>query len=76
MFSARLAVGVKANILLAASCVIVPATGVTPGPVTLKVEPLMVAGFIAWGKVAATTVFEQTPVDPVGGLTELGGEGG
>ena len=76
MLSARLAVGVKANILLAASCEIVPATGVTPGPVNLKVVLLMVAGFIAWGKVAATTVFEHTPVDPVEGLTELGGAGG
>jgi hypothetical protein len=69
-------VGVKTNILLAASCVMLPATGVTPGPVNLKVAPLIVAGFIAWGKVEETAVFEHTPVDPVGGLTELGGEGG
>ena len=74
--SARLAVGVKAKILSGTSWVMFPATGVTPGPVNLKVAALIVAGRIACGKVATTTAFEHIPVDPPGGLTELGGDGG
>ena len=51
--SVRLADGVRVKILLVTSWVTVP---VTPG-VTLKVVELMVAGFIAWGKVTAMTEF-------------------
>ena len=53
MFRARFADGVKVKILLVTSWVTVP---VTPG-VTLKVVWLIVAGFIACGKVTAITEF-------------------
>jgi hypothetical protein len=73
---ASVLVGVKTNIWLGTSWVMVPATGVTPGPVSVKVAGLMVAGFIACGKVAATTVLEHVPLEPLAGFTELGGDGG
>ena len=41
------AVGAKIAILLVASKVTVPAMGVTPGPVSLKVAVVMVVGSIA-----------------------------
>lgn len=66
----------KVKILLVPSWVTVPDTGVVPGPVKVKVAVLMVAGFIAWGKVAATTVLGQIPLEPSGGVTEVGGAGG
>src|SRR4029077_13641032 len=46
-----------------------------PG-VTVKVVGLMVAGFIACGKMAATTVLGHNPAEPLGGVTEMGGAGG
>src|SRR5579863_947222 len=72
VLSARLADGVKVKILLVTSWVTVPAT---PGA-TVKVAVVMVVGSIAWGKVAAITVFGQTPPTPFGGLTETGEAGG
>ena len=42
---------------------------VTPG-VTVKVEVLTVATFMASLKVAVTTELEQTPVEALGGVTE------
>src|ERR1700688_1887882 len=51
---------------------------VTPG-VTVKVEVLTVATFMASLKVAVTTELEQTPVEALGGVTEStvgGGERG
>ena len=54
----------------------VPKTGVTPGPVSLKDVGLILAGNMACGKVTATTVLEHIPADPSVGLTELGGRGG
>jgi hypothetical protein len=43
-----------------------------PGPVTVNVEVLMVAGFIGLLKVALTTaVFGQTPTLPFGGVTTV-----
>ena len=49
-----------------------PATLVAPGPVSLNVEVLMVAGFIGLLKVALTTaVFGQTPTLPLGGVTTV-----
>ena len=48
---------------------------VTPG-VTLKVIAFIVAGSIACGKVAATTMLGHTPAEPSGGVTEIGGAGG
>jgi hypothetical protein len=64
------------KILFVESAVTVPVTGVVPGPVTVKVVVLMVAGFIACGKVAATSALGHTRVAPIGGVTETGGAGG
>ena len=55
---------------------IVPVTGVAPGPVKVKVVALIVVGSIACGKVAATTVLGHIPAEPLGGVTETGGAGG
>src|ERR1700687_1582653 len=71
VLTARLLDGVKVKIVLDASWVTVP---VTPG-VTVKVVMLMVAGSIACGKMAATTMLGQTPAEPLGGITERGGGG-
>ena len=49
---------------------IVPATGVAPGPVTVKVVPLRVAGFMAWLNVAETRVLTGTAVAPLAGTVE------
>src|ERR1700693_2291063 len=76
VLSARVLAGVKVKILLVVSAVTVPVTGVVPGPVTVKVVVLMVAGFIACGKVAATSALGHTSVAPLGGVTETGGDGG
>jgi hypothetical protein len=76
VFKARVFFGVKVKILLVPSWVTVPITGVVPGPVKVKVVVLMVAGFIAWGKVTATTALGQIPLEPFGGVTEVGGAGG
>ena len=40
------------------------------GPVKVKVVVLIVEGFIASLKVAATTELGQMPVEPFGGVTE------
>src|ERR1700680_2108392 len=71
VLTARLLDGVKVKIVLDASWVTVP---VTPG-VTVKVVMLMVAGSIACGKMAATTMLGHTPAEPLGGTTEIGGAG-
>ena len=49
----------------------VPATGVAPGPVTVKVAALIVAGFIASLNVAETGVLTGTAVAPPGGTVEI-----
>src|SRR6202790_4465973 len=72
VLSWRLPDGVKVNMVLDASGVTVP---ITPG-VTVKVVALIVAGSIACGKVAATTMLGHTPAEPLGGVTEIGGGGG
>jgi len=51
--------------------VTVPATGVAPGPVTVKVAALIVAGFIASLNVAETRVFTGTAVAPLAGTVEV-----
>jgi hypothetical protein len=60
---------------LVESWLTVPATGALPGPISVKLAALMVAGFIAWPKVAATTVVGHTPAAPFGGVTETGAAG-
>src|ERR1700676_2902375 len=64
--------GVKVKMVLLASWVKVP---VTPG-VTVKVEAVMVATFMASLKVAVTTALEHTPVAALGGVTETTVGGG
>src|ERR1700731_245609 len=58
--------GVKVKVVLDASWVMVP---LTPGE-TVKVVVFTVETFMASLKVAATTLLEQTPTEPFGGLTE------
>jgi hypothetical protein len=65
---ARTADGVNVAVLPAS--VTVPATGVAPGPVTVKVVPLMVAAFIASLNVAEMVVFTATAVAPFVGTVE------
>src|ERR1700674_4884401 len=48
----------------------VPATGVAPGPVTVKVVPLMVAAFMASLNVAKMVVLTATAVAPFAGTVE------
>jgi hypothetical protein len=71
VLSARALDGVNVKTVSVTSDVMVPAT---PG-LTVKVAVLMVAGSIAWGKVATTTVFGHAPEDPLGGVTAMGGAG-
>ena len=47
-----------------------PATGVAPGPVTVKVAPLMVAAFMTSLNVAETRVLTGTAVAPFAGTVE------
>lgn len=47
-----------------------PATAVAPGPVTLKVVPEIVAGFMATLKVAEMGVLTGTAVAPFAGIVE------
>ena len=58
------------------SWVTVPLTDVVPGPLKVKVVVLIVAGSMACGKTAATTVLGQIPLETFGGVTEVGGAGG
>jgi hypothetical protein len=54
--------GVK--VAVAPLYVTVPATAAPPGPVTVKVDAVSVAGFIAMLKVAVTVVLMTTLVAP------------
>ena len=58
--------GVKVKLVFEASWVTVP---LTPGE-TVKVAALTVVTFMASLKAAVTTLFEQTPPEALGGLTE------
>ena len=71
---ARTAVGVKVAVVPAR--VTVPVTGVAPGPVTVNVAPLIVAGFIASLNVAEIGVFTATAVAPLAGTVETTVAGG
>jgi hypothetical protein len=53
-----------------------PATAVAPGPVTLKVVPVMVAGFIATLKVAEMGVLTATAVARFAGTVDTTAGGG
>jgi len=70
---ARIAVGVKVAVLPV--YVTAPGTGVAPGPVTVKVVPVMVAGFMGALNVAEMSVLTATAVAPFTGTvdTTVGG---
>ena len=68
--SPRRADGVNVAVLLAELYVTIPATAVVPGPCTVNVVVLIVAGFIASPKVAVSAVFGQEPLELRRGLTE------
>ena len=53
-----------------------PATGVAPGPVSVKVPALMVVGFMASLKVAEIVVLTATAVAPFTGIVEATVGGG
>src|SRR5271154_1322374 len=71
---ARIAVGLKVAVV--PEYVTAPATGVTPGPVTVKVVPVMVAGFMASLKVAEIGVLTVTAVARFAGTVETTDGGG
>ena len=48
-----------------------PATGVTPGPVTVNVALVSVSGFIGSLNVAETSVLTATAVAPAAGTVEI-----
>lgn len=49
----------------------VPAMGVTPGPVTVKLAAVMVVGSIASLKATATLLLVGTPVEPQVGARDV-----
>jgi uncharacterized protein (DUF58 family) len=71
VLKARLRAGVKIAVSLEASKVTTPATAAVPGPVTVKVEPSIDAGFIGLLKVAVTIELGQAPAAPLGGVREV-----
>jgi len=66
---ARTSVGVK--VAVEPAYVTTPATGVAPGPVKIKVAPLIVAAFMGSVNVADTTVLTGTVVAPAAGTVEI-----
>ena len=70
VLGARFAVGVKSALSLPAAYVTAPATAAPPGPVMVKVVPLMVAAFIAVLNVADTLWLVGTAVAPFAGIVE------
>ena len=64
-----MAVGVK--VAVDPLYVTTPTTGVTPGPASVKVVPVMVAGFITVLKVAETVVLTATAVAFFAGTVEI-----
>ena len=62
---ARTAVGV--NVAVVPAYVIIPATGVAPGPVSVKVEDVMVAAFMGLLNVAERRVLTGTAAVPFAG---------
>ena len=69
VLAARTAVGV--NVAVDPANVTAPATGVAPGPVTVNVAPLIVAGFIGSVNVAEIRVLTGTPVVAFAGTVEI-----
>jgi hypothetical protein len=71
VLNARLVVGVNVATMVAALYVTAPGTGVVPGPATVKVVALMVAGSIASLKVAVTVLLVATPAEPQMGMVAV-----
>jgi len=71
---ARADVGV--NVAVLPAYVTAPATGVAPGPVTVKVVPVMVAAFMGTLNVAETRVLTATAVAPFAGTVDVTVGGG
>lgn len=71
VLAARRLVGVKVATFPVPAYATVPGTAVVPGPVRVKVLPVMVRGSIASLKIAATCVLIATPVAPQLGLVEI-----
>jgi hypothetical protein len=67
---------VGVNVAVVPAKVTVPATGVAPGPVTVNVVALIVAGFIASLNVAETRVLTGTAAAPIAGTVEITVGGG
>lgn len=70
----RAAEGVKVAVLVDSTYVTAPATLAAPGPPNVKVEVLIVAGFIALLNTAVITTglaLGQTPTLPSGGVTKV-----
>jgi hypothetical protein len=59
------------NVAVLPAKVTVPATGVAPGPVTVKLVPLMVAAFMASLNVTEIVVFTATAGAPFAGTVEI-----
>lgn len=66
---ARTAVGVK--VAVEPAKVTAPATGVAPGPVTVKVDPLIVSGFNGSVNVTETGALTATAVAALAGSVEI-----
>ena len=66
---ARTTVGVK--VAVEPAKVTAPATGVAPGPVTVKVDPLIVSGFNGSVKVTETGALTATAVAALAGSVEI-----
>lgn len=72
VLKARLVEGIKVATSVADAYVTCPATLAPPGPVTVNVDLLIVAGFIALLKVALTMVLlGQTATLPSAGVTDV-----
>src|SRR5579863_1976583 len=71
VLGARFIVGANTAVLLPAEYVTVPATSVAPGPVTVKVVLLIVAGFIAALNIADTFWLMGTVIAPFAGFVEM-----
>jgi hypothetical protein len=71
---ARTVVGV--NVAVVPANVMVPATGVAPGPVKVNVAALIVAGFMGSLNVAETRVLTGTAIAPFTGTVEITIAGG
>jgi hypothetical protein len=71
VFAARFAAGVNVATEPAGTYVTIPVTAAPPGPVTVKLVAVIVAGFIATLNVALSAWLMGTPVAPLTGTVEI-----